>query len=249
MSWRLRSRTPSARVVVADGARLARVGTGGHVARPAQPDRSAGRRSRRGHDDPEHRGDRTTMSPATRPMSCRRSPSTPDDDATIFYTSGTTGRPKGVLGTHRNICSNLVSLRYVGAGRCAHAISRRGESVGASITRATDRSAVLPRHRLPLDPRVVAVLRRDHRAHAQVGSCDRGRAHRARTRHVAGRRPHHGVGAPARTEPRPPRPLEPHRRWAAAAPPHHRRSFDVPDGRSPGAGSPRATASPRPRRS
>ena len=26
----------------------------------------------------------------------------PDDDATIFYTSGTTGKPKGALGTHRN---------------------------------------------------------------------------------------------------------------------------------------------------
>src|SRR5438046_2847934 len=30
----------------------------------------------------------------------------PDDDATIFYTSGTTGFPKGALGTHRNICTN-----------------------------------------------------------------------------------------------------------------------------------------------
>jgi long-chain acyl-CoA synthetase len=36
----------------------------------------------------------------------------PDDLATIFYTSGMTAKPKGVLGTHRNICSNLMSLMF-----------------------------------------------------------------------------------------------------------------------------------------
>ncbi|MBP1686418.1 MAG: AMP-dependent synthetase and ligase [Deltaproteobacteria bacterium] len=36
----------------------------------------------------------------------------PDDPATIFYTAGTTGHPKGALGTQRNICGNVVSLGF-----------------------------------------------------------------------------------------------------------------------------------------
>jgi acyl-CoA synthetase (AMP-forming)/AMP-acid ligase II len=48
----------------------------------------------------------------------------PDDDATIFYTSGTTGHPKGALGTHRNLMSNILSSAYVGA----RTAMRRGET-------------------------------------------------------------------------------------------------------------------------
>ncbi len=39
----------------------------------------------------------------------------PDADATIFYTSGTTGKPKGALSTHRNICVNQLSGLFLRA--------------------------------------------------------------------------------------------------------------------------------------
>ena len=51
----------------------------------------------------------------------------PDDDATIFYTSGTTGRPKGALGTQRNICTNLLSLGF----SAARGAARSGKTAGA----------------------------------------------------------------------------------------------------------------------
>ncbi|KQM64879.1 fatty acid--CoA ligase [Sphingomonas sp. Leaf17] len=47
----------------------------------------------------------------------------PDDDATIFYTSGTTGHPKGALGTHRNLTTNILSAGF----SAARAMLRRGE--------------------------------------------------------------------------------------------------------------------------
>lgn len=48
-----------------------------------------------------------------------------DDDATILYTSGTTGNPKGALGTHRNFVTNIFSSAY-GAAR---QVLRRGEAL------------------------------------------------------------------------------------------------------------------------
>lgn len=55
----------------------------------------------------------------------------PEDDATLFYTSGTTGKPKGAISTHRNACSNTLTTACAQARACL----RRGEpppAVGAS---------------------------------------------------------------------------------------------------------------------
>ncbi len=49
----------------------------------------------------------------------------PDDEATIFYTSGTTGNPKGALGTHRNLLTNILSSAY----GSARTFLRRGEAL------------------------------------------------------------------------------------------------------------------------
>jgi len=50
-------------------------------------------------------------------------PLEPEDDATIFYTSGTTGKPKGALATHRNINTNIMSS----GSAAARQYLRRGE--------------------------------------------------------------------------------------------------------------------------
>ena len=67
-------------------------------------------------------------------------PLDPDDDATIFYTSGTTGHAKGALGSHRNSTSAIIA----GAYSLAQACVRRGEPVPQPGTQTRSYLLVVP---------------------------------------------------------------------------------------------------------
>ena len=63
----------------------------------------------------------------------------PDDDATIFYTSGTTGKPKGALATQRGVNSNIMAAGAAGA----RSFLRRGETPPAPDPNGPQRSSLL----------------------------------------------------------------------------------------------------------
>ena len=55
-----------------------------------------------------------------------------DDPTAIFYTSGTTGNPKGAVITHRNLVTNILSSGY----NAARTFLRRGEAPPEPTTKA-----------------------------------------------------------------------------------------------------------------
>jgi long-chain acyl-CoA synthetase len=57
------------------------------------------------------------------------------DPAVIFYTSGTTGRPKGAISTHRSMIANLQNSAYLATvGRLLSSAKGRGDQSGSQPT-------------------------------------------------------------------------------------------------------------------
>jgi long-chain acyl-CoA synthetase len=72
-------------------------------------------------------------------LPCPDEPIDADEDATIFYTSGTTGHPKGALGTHRNTINSVWSAAHLGARN----FLRRGQAVPLPDPKAAQRANLL----------------------------------------------------------------------------------------------------------
>ena len=123
----------------------------------------------------------------------------PDDDATIMYTSGTTGKPKGAVATHRNFMAFLMNLMYRQSTAAA--------APPAADSRAADSPAPLPPATLLTFPLFhVGGLQSALLVYTAIGgkivlmykwdAARRGRPHRARRRHRRGGRPDDDVPAP-----------------------------------------------------
>ena len=101
------------------------------------------------------------------------STSSPDDDATILYTSGTTGHPKGAVSTHRAVVQALMGFG------CRTTADRLRNPTRAQPTDPPAFILVVPLFHVtgcvPGDA-VLPVERAEARDHVQVGSRSRARA-------------------------------------------------------------------------
>ena len=85
--------------------------------------------------------------PATAPGALPEADIDPDDDALIFYTSGTTGTPKGAQLTHRAVVHNLLNMVFLTAcGDAARArrMARSGDGDDRPAPEAPPVIAMLP---------------------------------------------------------------------------------------------------------
>ena len=109
------------------------------------------------------------VDPGTAPESLPEATIDPDDDATIFYTSGTTGFPKGAQITHRGSVHNILNIVFMTTAASlaeAKAIAagelpapRPGGGARAAA-RVHGADAAVPRHGVQLHPAPVHARRR-----------------------------------------------------------------------------------------
>ena len=190
--------------------------------RPSSRTCEARHRRPRRHGEPAPGHDRVRGRHRRRGRRPRSSPTSPSGPRTTRRSSTRPARPasrRARSGTHRNICTNLLSLGYCAApdGDASANGTRRPPSGAREPQRVPALRAVLPRHRLPFGPRRRPCRRRGDRDHAPLGRRAGAAADRAGAGHRLRRRAGDGVAGARAPRLRPLRPVLGAGRSATAA--------------------------------